>query len=119
MSDLKAIDILHAEMGAVRSRKDGSVSFAVETPELRPSESGALMQLHGKAIRCLLVPEADVPAEALAIDNEKLHKTPSTRMRAVLYLIWENEGKEGTFNAYYERRMDAIIAKLKEKLPPL
>jgi len=44
-------------------------------------------------------------------------KTPSQRLRAVLFRMWE-QNKEGheTFTTYYEMRMDKLINFYKEKL---
>lgn len=43
-------------------------------------------------------------------------KTPSQRMRSVIYRLWEQENSEKDFNSYYEWYMESIIFKLKERL---
>jgi hypothetical protein len=61
---LKALHIVNCEMGSITSRADYSVKFSVVTPELRASESGELIRLHGKAVSVLITPldgaDADV-----------------------------------------------------------
>jgi hypothetical protein len=43
-------------------------------------------------------------------------KSPSKRLRAVIYRFWEQIGKEGDFNQFYSKKMEYIINQFKEKL---
>lgn len=113
---MPSLDIHNAEIGTITSRSDHSVAFRVVTPELRPSEAGALMQWHGKACRVTIHPHERAPDEVLSVTTEREGKTPSSRVRAVLFILWKQDGQEGTFEAYYQSRMDRIIEKLKEKI---
>jgi hypothetical protein len=102
--------------------KDGSVSVCVETQELSPSKAGELFSLRKKIAMMYLSPKdivtqkemdqidainADVPSE----------KTPSKRMRNVLYLLWkqENEGYKD-FPLYYASKMERYIDELKANI---
>jgi hypothetical protein len=54
----------------------------------------------------------DLPTEQ-ASEGEK---SPSKRMKAILYVEWEQKGKQGTFDGYYRQRMDELCDKLKAQL---
>lgn len=43
-------------------------------------------------------------------------KSPSQRQRAVLYRLWEQNGKKGDFELFYNRYMERSINAIKEKL---
>lgn len=50
------------------------------------------------------------------VDTERGEKTPSQRIRAVLFLLWKQEGEQGTFDAFYNAKCEKIIEHLKSKL---
>ncbi len=59
------------------------------------------------------LPEDDVPLD------EGESKTPSQRLRAVLFVYWkEVKGGKGDFNAWYRGIMEKLIEQYKGKLPP-
>lgn len=113
---LKAIEIKHCQAASVTSRQDGSVKVSYVTPELRASECGFLLLLHGKNVCLSIVPEDVEGPELVKIDTERDSKTPSQRLRAILFLCWRNAGAEGTFDQYYGKRMDKICDFLKLEL---
>jgi hypothetical protein len=116
---LKAILLESCEMGQTRSRKDHSVVFSVETPELRPSESGTLIQLHGTASSLLITPHDTPDAELVEVKTERgIGKSPGTRLRAVLYIWWQQLGSDGIFNHFYDEQMEKLIGFVKSKLTP-
>jgi len=118
MEALRAIDIKHCEVGTVSSLKDGSVKFTVYTCELRPSESGALMQLHGKACQVALLPENVDEFETVEVLTEREGKTQSERLYATLFVVWKSDPKhqEVPFNLWRERKMEAIIDYAKKQI---
>lgn len=115
---MQGIDIRHAEIGTVSSRADGSIAFRVITPELRPSEAGAVMGWHGKACRVSILPdETAVPEEMVSVDTEREIKSHSTRLRAVIFLDWKQNGQAGSFDNWYAEKMEVMINHFKSKLP--
>ncbi len=115
---LKAIEIAHCQAGSVTSRSDGSVKISFVTPELRPSEGGALLLLHGNNVCVSIVPEDVVPEETIHVDTMRENKTPSQRLRAVLFVSFTNERPAGQmFAQYYEEKMEQIIDGVKRTLP--
>lgn len=117
MSTLRAIEIKHCQAGSVTSRSDGSVKLSFVTPELRPSESGALILLHGKNVCLSIVPEDAPPAELVRVDTERQGKTPGQRLRAVLFVLWQTQGQRGPFETFYDVQMENYINAVKEQLP--
>lgn len=43
-------------------------------------------------------------------------KSPSKRLRAVLYVLWQSKGSVGSFETYYATQMEAIIEMVKERI---
>lgn len=113
---MKAVEIKHCQVGATTSRADGSVKVSFITPELRPSEAGALLTLHGKNCCISIVPEDVVPEEVVKVDTARGEKTPSQRFRAVLFLLWRQEGEQDTFDNYYVRHLNRLTESVKAKL---
>lgn len=113
---MNAIQLVNAEIGTVSSREDGSVAFRVITAELRPSEKGLVMDYHGKACKVTIQQHEGTPDEFVTVDTERGVKTPSQRLRALLFLCWKNTGSEGDFDSYYVKRMAKICDFLKLEL---
>lgn len=113
---MKGIALESCEVGTVSSCKDGSVKLTVYTAELRPSEKGLVMDFHGKACAVTIMP-SEGEFETVKVDTERDTKTPSQRLRSVLFLCWKNHGSEGTFDDYYNKRMEKILDWLKTELP--
>jgi len=115
----KAIDFKHAEIGQVSSRVDGSIRFAVITPELTLDQRAIILGLHGKNTRVMLEP-IDVPVEGLVeVESEAEPKSKCQRLRSVLYVWWKQaKPPNGTFQDFYDRKMESIIDKVKDALEP-
>lgn len=115
---MRAIEIQHCQAGSVTSRQDGSVKISFVTPELRPSEAGALIAFHGKNCCVSIVPEDTAPESALKVSTERGGKTPSQRLHAVMYLVWrQSQPNAETFEAFYARQMEELINTCKAQLP--
>jgi len=115
---MKAIEIQHSQVVGVSSKQDGSVRVAFTTPELRPSEAGALIQLHGKNVCISLVPEDVAPPEIIKVDTERAQKSPSQRLHNVLFVYWRQLGGKGNFQEFYVTQMERLIDSVKEQLDP-
>lgn len=48
--------------------------------------------------------------------DDSRKKSQATRLRAVLYRLWEQKGKQGDSELFYNQYMEKIIDSLKEKL---
>lgn len=103
-------------ISSVRSRVDRSLSLSLSTPELDPNEMAEIINLQGANLICLLTPLDEKDAPKYVIDKELEQKTPSTRLRGVLYVLWEQSGSKGNFDDFYRVKMEGIIEAVKNKL---
>jgi hypothetical protein len=124
---MKGIALDNCEVGTVSSMKDGSVKFTVYSAELRPSERGVVMEFHGKACAVVIKPHDTAPEEIVKVDTERTVKTPSSRLRAVLFVFWQQQNPtdewgrraaHGTFEEFYAKRIEELINGVKEQLNP-
>lgn len=114
--------ILPAILESYRSLKDKSVKVIFETNELTPEQvmgiAGNLQQFGYLAFKNEPFKNKEKEVlENLRSDFEDTGKTPSQRLRAVLYVSWEQkpEGYQ-TFEDYYRSKMELIIDHYKNKL---
>lgn len=100
--------------------KDGSVNVTVSTQELSPSKAAELFELRGKLATIYISPAEITNKEMHLIDTMEPDlpgKTPSQRMRNVLFVLWKQDG-EGykDFPQYYEAKMNKFIEELKNNI---
>lgn len=100
------------------SRVDGSMGFSGCTPELTTEEKVALMGLHGKNVRLLVQPMDSIPDEIIMVKTDIEQRTPSERLRGVLFIQARQLGCENDFDRFYRTRMSEIIEAEKAKLEP-
>lgn len=109
---------LDAILGGISTRSDGSLSLRFSTLELSPEHTIPLLELRNQNLLMTLSPtdSHEPPQEIVA---EKDAKTPSQRLRSVLYVLWcsLDEKSRGTFNQFYDIKMEKIIIWIKDKLP--
>lgn len=111
--------LLPAILSGVASRKDRSYSLKFDTRELRGQEASLLLDYLQHEGYLLFSPNADI--DEADIPDEKADamlgtKTQAQRLRAVLYRLYEQTGKQGDFETYYRSKMEYIIELFKEKL---
>lgn len=103
-------------MTSFRSRSDRGVGFSGVTPEMSDKEKCALFNLQNVLVELLVYPKDAKDAEVVEVRKELDGKTHSQRLRAVLFLLWKQEGEEGQFEAFYATRMERLIDQIKLKL---
>ena len=113
-----------AEIMKLETMAAGGVRVVIDTQEITDSnELAKLFRLKKGSVGWFVfknteikgedVPDGDLPQE----EGEK--KTPSERMRAVLFVYWkEVKGGNGDFNTFYRDTIEKLISAYKEKLPP-
>jgi len=115
---MKAITVL-LDINRVTLKKDDSVSFSAETPTLTDEELGAFRKLGKVTVRALLEP-LEGSDEVMEVKTERDEKTPSQRLRGVLYRLLELDlGRKPTpteARMDYENKMERIIDRLKQDL---
>lgn len=104
----------------VTTLKDKSLQLTVETQELDPETSTDIFRLFDKYgwfffFENLPDPEKVEIPEGNAPEGET--KTHGQRLRAVLFVWWEQQGKPGgDFEFFYRQQMEKLIDHIKQKL---
>lgn len=106
---------LPAIMTGFASHADGGAGIRFTTNELAGEDYVALASEKGK-FGWLIFKENDVQDEDIPNEQAEEAKTPSQRLRAVLFVLWTQEGKKGNFEDYYRNRMEKLIEVIKNKL---
>jgi hypothetical protein len=104
---------------SIRSRADRSLGLGLSTPELSSEEKVALMDLQNILVDFLVIPKDENDPELVIVEKEMDLKTPSQRLRAVLFLLFKAEqqkGKKDTFDGFYNRHMEKLIEFVKSKI---
>lgn len=108
-----------AILDSMKMNKDKSLTLKVETREMSPEEIGLISSLANMecwvGMSDLLITKLDVPDEVPEFKGEK---TPSERLRNVLFVYWKEVNKsQGSFETFRNNYMEKIISSIKEKLP--
>lgn len=105
-----------AIISTISSRRDGSARVSFETPELESDEFSAFRELQGINLEAYFKPMDFVVKDIKEIKSEVDTKTPSQRLRAVLFVLYDQEGRPGEFSEYYSKKMEKMIDFIKDKL---
>lgn len=114
-----------AQLDSVRFLKDRSVRIGfVSEKEFTSEEKVWLVDRMTEASDGWLLfrPNDEVkPDDIPAVDAEAGGKSPSQRLRAVLFLLWKHRypNREISFENYYLARMNDFIDAVKGKLPEI
>lgn len=116
---------LNCQIETIQSRKDNTLKIVLGTQEL--TEGGKLFPLQNKLCTIGIAPnealtDQDIEilqASKIKLDDVPNGKSPSQRMRNVLFILWQqNNGGYEDFNLFYLNRMDRLIDQIKTKLEP-
>ena len=115
----KQLIAVPAEVVGMSPKKDRSWSLKFETRELKGDEVKVLADAFlGEGWLVFSANEdvetKDIPEAPASRDK----KSPSSRLRSVLYVMWEQRGSIGKFDAFYEQKMEDFIEVVKSKLDP-
>lgn len=115
--------IIPVTLDTLSTLKDGTIKLVFETQELHPSKVGELFGYRNQIGYLAFKPELFSSDEINAIESLKVAdyegtKSPSKRMRDILYVIWKSypDGYKD-FNLYYQYRMDELNKMLKSEIP--
>lgn len=104
----------------VETMADRTLKLRVDTAqELSAEDEAKIMRLRGTLGWFVYsnreIKESEIPQ--VDIDTEVDEKSPSQRLRNVIWVHWDkNTNKSKTFDVYYREVMDKIINKLKEDI---
>lgn len=101
------------------SLADGTRRIQLDCQEATPESLLEILKLNGKigwfVFSETKIQEKDVPDVPVEFKGDK---SPSQRLRSVLYKYWElNTGRKQTFEEFYRIQMEKIIEKIKDSLP--
>lgn len=103
-------------MSVVRKVTDKTMNVRFNTNEATSEELAMWDRFAGMTGHLLFaidnLQDEDVPIE----DTEFSTKTPSQRLRGVMFILWQQEGAIGDFNDYYRTELEKIINHYKLKL---
>ena len=110
---------LPTTLNPISRRKDKSVKLSFETRELSAEETMTLMALEGAEMWLCLAPnpeEIEIPEERAEVDE----KSPSERLRNVLFVYYKQETQAGRYVGLFENfkkeKMERLIEFIKGKL---
>ncbi len=101
------------------TRADGSLGLRLATPELKPDEKTVFFELLNQSLKMLLQPKDGEPAELKDVKKEFECKTPSQRLRAVLFVAWKQAKEPGEYEDFYREKMEFFINNVKQNLQPI
>lgn len=107
-----------ATLEGVSTLKDGGVSLRFHTQELSAEDKTKAFSFQ-QGFGWLLFQEQDYNDEQLKLDyirKDTGGKSPSQRMRSVLYLLYLKTDQSIPFEVYYGNQMERIIDQLKERI---
>jgi hypothetical protein len=105
-----------AQLTSFRSRADGSVGFSGCTPEMSSAEKVALFDLQNVLCELLIYPKDAKDADVIEVRKEMEGKSPASRLRAVIFILWKQAGEKEAFELFYSTQMEKIIAWVKLKI---
>jgi hypothetical protein len=108
-----------ATLEGIAALKDGGMSVRFHTQEVNADEKVLLMQYFQK-FGWLLFSEQEQNEDTLILEDIRKDvggKTPSQRLRSVLYILYQQSGRlDLTFEQFYVDKMNQMIEQLKGKL---
>lgn len=108
---------LPAQLTKVETRSDRTVKLVFDTRELGEDSATLFKLAHSEGwlvFASTEITEADIPDEKA--DSMTTTKTQAQRLRATLFVLWQQRGKQGDFESYYRTQMERIIETIKDKL---
>ena len=113
--------LLPAQIESINTRKDKTLKVTIGTQELTPSDAAQVFQLNQQFCYLAIKPEPFSKDETETIDSLKSDlttaKTPSQRLRGILYLNYQQDNKGfSDFTTYYTSEIEKICEHYKNKL---
>lgn len=115
MSEIKALTC-HVQITGVSAKVDGSLGIRLSTPELSANEKAIFMEWMNRDATMLLQVDEAAVGDVKEVKGEFDRKTPGQRLRATIYVWWQQSGEQGDFETFYLYKMEKIIEGVKTKL---
>ncbi|MDD5065191.1 MAG: hypothetical protein PHQ35_10605 [Phycisphaerae bacterium] len=108
-----------ATISKITTMCDGGLRLQVDTQEIAPEDAAEVMELRNK-LGVFVFAEETINAKDLEnlpkVELEEGEKAPSARLRAALYVYWDQHKIAEQFDLFYRRQMEKFITTVKEKL---
>ena len=113
--------LIAGQLENLTTRKDRTIKLSLGTNELTPNECADLFKLNQQFCYVAIKAEPFISNELEALESLKTdldtQKTPSQRLRSILYVYYEQNNKGyKDFNTYYFAEMEKICEHYKTKL---
>lgn len=92
------------------------MGITLETPELSVEEKVEVMKLQNQVLKGIFIPIDNPSAPDFKIDKEIERKSPSQRLRDVMYVWYTQQSLTEDFNDFYRKEMERLIEHVKGKL---
>lgn len=104
---------------SARTRNDGSLGLQFGTSELQPSEKTAFFELLNQNLAVIIQPITDPVDSIVECKGVLGFKSPSQRLRSVLYVLYQQTKPVDTlWEEFYTRKIEAMIERIKSQLTP-
>lgn len=110
---------LPATISKLTTMSDNTLRIQLDCQEMEPEAMAELFSHSGTMGYFFYHPNFFSQVETKELPPlrlEKGEKTPSERLRAVLYVFWEQKKIPGSFEDFYRHRMGLWIDQVKDKL---
>ena len=109
---------LSSTITSITAKVDSSIGMRLGTPELTTDEKAKIMELQNRTLTVTIEPVDEPSDELFKIDKELNQKTPSQRLRASLFVLWDQKYKKDwqDFEAFYNYQMNKMIENVKKYL---
>lgn len=109
---------INAILDSISTRKDKSLKLVFETNEVSDEEGMKLLKMRDQyGWLSFSEHKREITEDTKIFYSGELEgKTPSQRLRAVLYVYWQHSGSHGVFQSFYELQINRMIEKIKERL---
>ena len=117
-----------AVISKIATMADRTIRLQVDCQEMSADDEAIVLKSRNK-IGWFLFGESEITEDDLNDMNlpdykpiEKKDKTPSQRLRAVLYLLWKQKGQKDIYgqqcdaDTYYKQIIESLIGKYKDML---
>ena len=106
--------LITGQIEGVSSRKDRTVKLTIGTQELSPKDAGEVFRLTQSFCYFGIKEEPFNKEEVNLLDNLKADvdnlKTPSQRLRGILYRLYETNSEGFTdFTTFYQSKLEKVI----------
>lgn len=80
------------------------------------AEKVALFDLQNVLVELLIYPKDAKDSDVIEVRKEMEGKSPASRLRAVIFILWKQSGEKEAFEMYYASKMEKIISAYKVKI---